>query len=74
RECARLQGFPDSFQCHPIDTHAYRQFGNSVSMPVVRNVILDLFRHSGISFHAKQIPPVWQEVNIQLRTVESSTR
>ena len=76
RECARLQGFPDSFQCHPIDTHAYRQFGNSVSMPVVRNVILDLFRHSDICFHAKQIPSVWQEGNMQmqLRTVESSTR
>ena len=43
RECARLQGFPDSFICHPIDTHAYKQFGNSVSVPVVKQVILDLF-------------------------------
>ena len=44
RECARLQGFPDTFHCHPEDVHAYRQFGNSVSVPVVRAVILDLFR------------------------------
>ena len=55
RECARLQGFPDSFQCHPLDVYAYRQFGNSVSMPVVRNVIFDLFSHSEISFRANQL-------------------
>lgn len=47
RECARLQGFPDTFRYHPEDVHAYRQFGNSVSVPVVRAVILDLFRTSG---------------------------
>jgi DNA (cytosine-5)-methyltransferase 1 len=38
RECARLQGFPDSF-CIPVsDTQAYRQFGNSVAVPVVEGV------------------------------------
>lgn len=47
RECARLQGFPDTFCYHPEDIHAYRQFGNSVSVPVVRAVILDLFRTAG---------------------------
>lgn len=47
RECARLQGFPDTFHCHPDDVHAYRQFGNSVSVPVVKAVILDLFRTAG---------------------------
>lgn len=46
RECARLQGFPDSFILHPKDTFAYRQLGNSVSVPVVKEVILDLFNHS----------------------------
>ncbi|MBQ7557084.1 MAG: DNA (cytosine-5-)-methyltransferase, partial [Lachnospiraceae bacterium] len=30
RECARLQGFPDSFEIPVSDTQAYRQFGNSV--------------------------------------------
>ena len=58
RECARLQGFPDCFKCHPLDVYAYRQFGNSVSMPVVRNVILDLFRHSETSINAIKIQPV----------------
>lgn len=45
RECARLQGFPDSFVCHPLDAHAYRQFGNSVSVPVVSAVLADMFSH-----------------------------
>ena len=36
RECARLMGFPESF-CIPVsDTQAYKQFGNSVVVPVVR--------------------------------------
>lgn len=35
RECARLMGFPDTFEIPVSDTQAYRQFGNSVVMPVV---------------------------------------
>lgn len=35
RECARLQGFPDSFRIPVSDTQAYRQFGNAVAVPVI---------------------------------------
>lgn len=38
RECARLMGFPDSFKIPVSDTQAYRQFGNSVVVPVVREI------------------------------------
>ena len=38
RECARLQGFPDSFVIPVSDTQAYRQFGNSVVVPLMSNV------------------------------------
>ncbi|ATW33153.1 DNA (cytosine-5-)-methyltransferase [Candidatus Williamhamiltonella defendens] len=38
RECARLMGFPDAFQIPVSDTQAYRQFGNSVVMPVMQEV------------------------------------
>ena len=38
RECARLMGFPDSFQIPVSDTQAYKQFGNSVAAPVVAAV------------------------------------
>ena len=36
RECARLQGFPDSFKCNASRRQAYQQFGNSVAVPVVK--------------------------------------
>lgn len=38
RECARLMGFNDSFVIPVSDTRAYRQFGNSVVMPVFQEV------------------------------------
>lgn len=38
RECARLQGFPDDFKIVVSDTQAYRQFGNSVVVPLIENV------------------------------------
>jgi DNA (cytosine-5)-methyltransferase 1 len=38
RECARLMGFPDTFQIPVSDTQAYRQFGNSVVVPVVTEI------------------------------------
>lgn len=46
RECARLQGFPEEFKCHPVDTHAYKQFGNSVTVPVVKEIIVDLINNN----------------------------
>lgn len=38
RECARLQGFPDSFVIPVSDTQAYKQFGNSVCVPAIAAV------------------------------------
>lgn len=38
RECARLMGFPDDFIIPVSDTQAYKQFGNSVVMPAMREV------------------------------------
>ena len=38
RECARLMGFPDSFRIPVSDTQAYKQFGNSVIVPVMKEV------------------------------------
>jgi DNA (cytosine-5)-methyltransferase 1 len=38
REAARLQGFPDYFKIPVSDTQAYKQFGNSVAVPVVRAI------------------------------------
>lgn len=38
RECARLMGFPDTYRIPVSDTQAYKQFGNSVVVPVMREV------------------------------------
>jgi DNA (cytosine-5)-methyltransferase 1 len=38
RECARLMGYPDTFKIPVSDTQAYRQFGNSVVVPVISAV------------------------------------
>lgn len=38
RECGRLMGFPEDFKIPVSDTQAYRQFGNSVVMPVMQEV------------------------------------
>lgn len=38
RECARLMGFPDTFRIPVSDTQSYRQFGNSVAVPVISAV------------------------------------
>jgi len=39
REWARLQGFPEWFEPHHAETHAYKQFGNSVAVPNVAAVV-----------------------------------
>lgn len=48
RECARIMGFPPDFVIPVSDTQAYKQFGNSVVVPVVeriaRNVVATLKR------------------------------
>lgn len=38
RECARLMGYPDSFKIPVSDTQSYKQFGNSVVMPVIKEI------------------------------------
>lgn len=40
RECARLQGFPESFVLpkNQADSHIYKQIGNSVTIPVVARI------------------------------------
>ncbi|EFR42627.1 DNA cytosine methyltransferase [Dialister micraerophilus] len=38
REWARLQGFPDRFKFVVADTHLYKQFGNSVTVPVIKAI------------------------------------
>lgn len=45
RECARLQGFPDSFKIPVSDTQAYQQFGNSVPINVIEAIAEKIIPH-----------------------------
>lgn len=38
RECARLMGYDDDFKIPVSDTQAYKQFGNSVVVPVIKEI------------------------------------
>lgn len=43
RECVRLQGFPEEFNVDVVsDAQCYRQFGNSVSVPVIRAIASEM--------------------------------
>ena len=54
RECARLMGFPDSFKIPVSDTRAYKQFGNSVVVPVMKAVAEAMRTHIVIPNTPKQ--------------------
>lgn len=47
REAARLMGFPDTFAIPVSDTQAYRQFGNSVVVPVIESIATEIARYLG---------------------------
>ena len=48
RECARIQGFPDNFIIPVSNNQAYKQFGNSVAMPLIqavgKNIVKELLK------------------------------
>jgi DNA (cytosine-5)-methyltransferase 1 len=43
REAARLQGFPEDYQIPVSDVQAYKQFGNSVCVPVIKALVKNIF-------------------------------
>jgi DNA (cytosine-5)-methyltransferase 1 len=45
RECARLMGYPETFRIPVSDTRAYKQFGNSVAVPVFEEVARIMVPH-----------------------------
>ena len=45
REWARLQGFPEDYKLVLSDVHLYKQFGNSVSIPVIEAISRQIVAH-----------------------------
>jgi DNA (cytosine-5)-methyltransferase 1 len=44
RECARLMGFPDDFKIPASRSQAYKQFGNSVAVPVLMKITKQILK------------------------------
>ena len=50
RECARIQGFPDSFVIPVSNAQAWKQFGNSIPVNVIRTILADIDKKNIITF------------------------
>ncbi len=50
RECARLQGYPDSYKLLENDNAVYKQMGNAVSVPVIEAVVSDLIENNDLFY------------------------
>jgi len=48
RECARLQGYPDSYKLIDNDNAVYKQMGNAVSVPVIEAVAYDFLFNNNL--------------------------
>lgn len=48
RECARLMGYPDNFFIPVSDTQAYKQFGNSVCVPLMQYLARHVLREADL--------------------------
>ncbi len=48
REASRLQGFPKNFVIPVSDTQAYKQFGNSVAVSVIREIAKEMLISLGV--------------------------
>ena len=44
REAARLQGYPDDFKIPVSNVQAYKQFGNSVCVPVIKAIATEMMK------------------------------
>lgn len=62
REAARLQGFPERFILPKSDTQAYKQFGNSVAIPVIEALAKKILK---VLDKGKTIDSRYKKINIE---------
>lgn len=55
RECARIQGYPESYVLLDDDNAVYKQMGNGVSVPVIKAVALDFIQNNVINNLIKKV-------------------
>ena len=54
RECARLDGFPDTFLIPENRNTAYRQFGNSIVVDVLQYIVMEIVRRTAYTETARR--------------------
>ncbi len=64
RECARVQGFPDSFKINPSISQSYKQFGNSVAVNVLKEIIQNIIDTNCFDNVILNQPPLLKDLNI----------
>jgi DNA (cytosine-5)-methyltransferase 1 len=72
REAARLQGFPDHFVIPVSDTQAYKQFGNSVAVPVIEALITALLKKPDIQCLLGQSLPEQKQQHHNMRASQKA--
>jgi DNA (cytosine-5)-methyltransferase 1 len=48
RECSRIMGFPENFKIPVSKAQAYKQFGNSVSIQVLRAILKEMIKNKEV--------------------------
>lgn len=67
RECARIQGFPDSFIIPVTDGQAWKQFGNSIPINILRSILNKIDQEKILNREPKEfIKPKEKYENINL--------
>ena len=74
RECARLMGFPDSYQIVVSDTQAYKQFGNGVAVPVVTELAREIQKTLGGGSSVKNNNKSGRQANVGKKSKKSKKR
>ena len=54
RECARIMGFPEDFKIPVSTSQAYKQFGNSVAVSVVKKIVEQIIKTCGVDVNCAQ--------------------
>ena len=72
RECARLQSFPDTFQYDDKNAQAYKQFGNSINVDLVKFFARYMFGDTELQYQYSkevQFPPDKRQLELSFLEV-----
>ena len=76
REAARLQGFPEDYKISGSDVQVYKQFGNSVCVPVIQALAKNIFEalHRPIEIRIKKPKDLFEYGYSKTTNISSENR